>query len=169
MNSRPCVYAPGPWGNCLDLGCRDRGGRCVYVGGRRGRTRCVCRIEEPSRNVADEGEEQAVEALELYRAEIAKVPACDGPDFSRRLVEYRAGDEVAGRAITGGRLGMALTLVESLPELLAGLTLLDTVQEANAGLVQALQTFTGTTGGEFDEHARRTIHDWLNSLDAQEA
>src|SRR5262245_48616374 len=133
MHSRPCVYAPGPWGNCLDLGCRNRGGRCEYVGGRRGRSRCVCRTEEPSRNLTGEGE--VVEALELYRAEVAKLPACADPDFSVRLGQYRAGDEEAGRAIIGSCLGMVLALVESLPALPAGCDVLDAVQEANAGLV----------------------------------
>ena len=109
-----------------------------------------------------------MESLDIYRTEIAKAPGCEGPDFSDRLIAYRAGDEVAGRAITGSRLGMTLTLVESLPALPAGLTLHDAVQEANAGLAEALHTFTGTTAVEFDEHARRTIHDWLNSLDAQQ-
>src|SRR3954451_16513156 len=111
MNSRPCVYAPGPWGNCLDLGCQARGGRCVYVGGRRGRSRRVCRTGEPSRNVADAEEGPVVEAMELYRAEVSRVPACADPEFSNRLAEYRAGDEAAGRAITGSCLGMVLALV----------------------------------------------------------
>jgi len=118
--------------------------------------------------VADAEEGPVVESLELYRAEVARVPACADPEFSNRLAEYRAGDEAAGRAITGSCLGMVLALVESLPDLPAGLDLLDAVQEANAGLVEALQTFSGTTATEFGDHARRTVLGWLNSLDAQQ-
>jgi len=106
-----------------------------------------------------------VEALELYRTEVAKLLACADPDFSTRLAQYRAGDEDAGRAITGSCLGMALALVESLPALPAGLDVLDAVQEANAGLVEALRTFTGNTAGEFADHARRTILDWLGAIE----
>ena len=102
-----------------------------------------------------------MKALEQYRIEVAKLSACADPEFSDCLQRSRAGDEESGRAITGGHLGMALALVEALPELPAGLDLLDAVQEANAGLAEALRTFSGTTAGEFAGHARRTIHAWL--------
>src|SRR5262245_18949029 len=102
MHSRPCMYAPGPWGNCLDLDCAAQGGRCKYIGGRRGRSRCVCRIKEPSRNVAGADEGETVNELDLYRSHVAKLPECSEADFSNLLGRYRAGDEEAGRAITGG-------------------------------------------------------------------
>lgn len=108
-----------------------------------------------------------MEALELYKIEVAKLAPCADHNFSPRLALYRAGDEQAGRELTGSCLGMVLALVESLPELPAGLDLLETVQEANAGLVEALRTFSGTTVDEFADHARRTIHTWLNTPDVQ--
>jgi DNA-directed RNA polymerase sigma subunit (sigma70/sigma32) len=168
MDSSLCVYAPGPWGNCLDLGCRDRGGRCEYVGGRQGRSRCVCRVGEPSRNVAA-GEGLAVEeTLELYRSAVTAQPECAEPAFSGWLRRFRDGDEAAGRAISGSCLRIALAEVESRPTLPGGLAFLDAVQEANAGLVEALHSFTGSTAEEFVEHARWTIRDWLSNLDQQQ-
>jgi len=123
-------------------------------------------MREPSRNLAGEG--QAVEALELYRTEIAKAPPCSDLDFSDLLRRSRDGDEEAGRVITGSHLGMVLALVESLPELPAGLDLMGAVQEANAGLVEALNTFSGTTAAAFGEHARRAILGWLASVEGVE-
>lgn len=162
MDGPLCVYSPGPWGNCVDVGCGRNGGRCEYVGGRRARSKCVCRTREPSRNLGQEG--KAVEVMELYRAKIADVPLVTDPEFGDLLRRFRAGDEAAGRAISGGHLRMAIEIAESLPEPPAGFDLLDTVQEANAGLWEAIETFPGSTADEFAEHARRTIHHWLANL-----
>ena len=53
-------------------------------------------------------------------------------------------------------------------ELPAGLDLLETVEEANAGLVEALRTFPGATADEFATHVRGTVHAWLDNLDEQQ-
>ena len=37
-----CIYAPGSWGDCLDLTCSRQGGRCQFVGGEWGREACRC-------------------------------------------------------------------------------------------------------------------------------
>jgi DNA-directed RNA polymerase specialized sigma subunit len=103
--------------------------------------------------------------LELYRTAIAGQPECADPAFSEWLRRYRAGDEAAGRELAGSCLGLALALAESFPDSPPGFTVLDLVQEANAGLVEALHTFTGATAGEFVDHARNTIAAWLNDLD----
>lgn len=166
MNNPLCVYSPGPWGNCVDVGCGRNGGRCEYVGGKRARSKCVCRTREPSRNLGQEG--GAVEVMDLYRAKIADVPKYQDPAFGDLLRQFRAGDEAAGRAITGGHLGMALALVETLPEPPAGLKPIDAVQEANAGLWEALVTFPGATADEFADHARRAVMTWLANLEPEQ-
>jgi hypothetical protein len=108
-----------------------------------------------------------VETLDPYRAEVAKAPACGG-DFPELMRHSRGGDEAAARAITGGHLGMVLGLVESLPALPPGLTLLDTVEEANAALGEAVGTFAGTTADEFAAHVRGAVRAWLDTLDERE-
>ena len=110
-----------------------------------------------------------MEALDLYRIEVSKLPEFAEPEFRNLLQQYRAGDEGAGRAITGSYLGMVLGLVESLATLPSGLTFLDTVEEANAALVEALSSYSGTTADEFAGHVREAVHTWLNTLDAQQS
>jgi DNA-directed RNA polymerase specialized sigma subunit len=112
-------------------------------------------------------EGEVVDVLQQYRTQVAAIPACSDPDFTNLLARYRAGDEDAGRAIAGSYLALALGLAESLPALPPGLDVLDAVQEANAGLVEALRTFTGATAEEFEGHARRTIHSWLSAPDTE--
>jgi hypothetical protein len=107
-------------------------------------------------------------ALETYREAIAGQPPLAHPQFGEWLGRYRAGDEAAGRAITGSCLGVALAIVEGLPAVPAGLTAIEAVEEANAGLAAALDSFAGATADEFLAHARRAIHAWLHDLNAEQ-
>ena len=105
--------------------------------------------------------------LKLCRDFLSKhQPANSESLFAERIRRLREGDELAGPEISGSYLGAVLDLVESLPTLPRDLNLLDAVQEANVGLVDAIESFTGSTREEFWEHAQRTILDWLHDSDA---
>ncbi len=136
----PCVYAPGPWGNCLDLTCRQRGGRCRYVRSRRGRNRCPCRVAAPSRNVIPGEEVVAVQSpIQMYRSALSGQPECTDPWFAEALSRWRAGDAGAWREISGRCLGRVLKAVECRFPGRDEEELLDLVQDANAALVRAIR------------------------------
>src|SRR5690242_20082749 len=96
-----CIYAPGSWGDCLDLTCSRQGGRCQFVEGPRATELCRCTAARPSPNLAS-GEATRMETpLEIYRRHLADLPACDAEFFAEALTRYRAGDESAARDISG--------------------------------------------------------------------
>ena len=168
MSYPPCMHLPGPWGKCFDLGCSRQGGRCVYLGGRRSNAICACRAVEPSRNVVVREILTMETGLKLCRDFLSKhQPANSESLFAERIRRLREGDELAGPEISGSYLETVLEFVEALPVLPRDLNLLDAFQEANVGLVDAIESFTGSTREEFWEHAQQTILAWLNSSDEQ--
>ena len=160
-----CWYSPDGTRDCIDLGCHDEGGRCVYLGGRRANARCGCRAGKPSPNIVVM--ELAMDTLvNRYRDRLtANQPERSERLFEERFTRYRNGDEAGWREISGAYLLPVLDWVESLSELPPGLSLDDAVQEANAGMVEAIHTFKGSTTDEFWEHAQATMRHWLDTLD----
>src|SRR5947209_11014187 len=102
-----CIYAPGSWGDCFDLGCSARGGRCEYVGPP-GRNACPCKVGSPSPNRGAEEEAAMPSALQTYRTAIEQQPPCSEEWFPDALVRARAGDDGARRRILGCSLRLAL-------------------------------------------------------------
>jgi hypothetical protein len=160
-----CVYAPGPWGNCLDLSCRQRGGRCRYVRSRRGRNRCPCRVSPPSRNVVQGEEVVAVASpIQTYRSALGGQPPCADPWFADTLSRWRAGDDGAWREISGRCLARVLDAVERRFPDRGEEALLDLVQDANAALVRAIKSFPGTSATDFFAHLDRELGRELDVL-----
>jgi DNA-directed RNA polymerase sigma subunit (sigma70/sigma32) len=95
--------------------------------------------------------------LETYRRVVSEQPACDAQFFSEALSRYRAGDEAAGRTISGSCLRLALAIAEDRSREAPSLPLFDVIQEANAGLMEAIATFSGGELQEFLAHARQRI------------
>lgn len=95
--------------------------------------------------------------LERYQTLVAQQPVCDDSWFPAALQEYRAGDELAGRRISAGCLWLALQVAQSRAGDLEHFPLLDLVQEANAGLVDALEGFAGSTTADFVRQATTAI------------
>src|SRR5262249_39372141 len=111
--SRPCVYAPGPWGDCLDLGCAAQGGRCQYVGPP-GRNACHCVAAGPSPSRAFFPKDQPMEtALATYKRIITEQPAIDDAWFAETLTRAKAGDHNARQKIAGSCLSAALSAAEA--------------------------------------------------------
>src|SRR5689334_18395181 len=107
-----CMYAPGTWGDCLDLTCSRQGGRCEFVGGTWGQESCRCVAVLPSLNRASQGLADMETPLETYRRIVDVQPACDAAYFSGAIARYRAGDERAAREISGRCLRFALAVAE---------------------------------------------------------
>ena len=104
--------------------------------------------------------------IERYREFVSsKQPLASDEALCSRLDRYHAGEDLAWREISGSYLKPVLEFVESFPSLPRNLNLLNAVEEANVGLVDAIKTFSGTTRDEFWQHAQQTILAWLNSTD----
>jgi DNA-directed RNA polymerase specialized sigma subunit len=95
--------------------------------------------------------------LEIYRRVVAEQPACDAPFFSAALSRYRAGDEQAAREISGRCLRFALAVAEEHAKGALSLPLLDMVQEANVGLMEAITAYSGDDLDDFMDYARLRI------------
>ena len=77
--------------------------------------------------------------LERYREILSdRQPDRSEARFVERLKRFRMGEELAGREISGCYLQPVLALVESLPQLPRGLSILDAVESANVALVDAI-------------------------------
>ena len=158
-----CVYAYGPWGNCLDTGCRSQGGRCKYVGPP-GPKACRCNVAAPSPNRSDAAGGTVVEQeLLLYRQQIDEQPICSELSFQENLTRYRAGDEMGARLISSTCLRIAYEIAMKLENPPSALDPFGRIEVANAGLVQAIDSFTGSSVEEFIPHARQTIIGRLDS------
>jgi DNA-directed RNA polymerase sigma subunit (sigma70/sigma32) len=102
--------------------------------------------------------------IETYRRVVGEQPTCDAPFFADALSRYRAGDESAARLISGSCLRFALAIAEERTKAVPALALLDAIQEANAGLMEAITTFPGDDLHDFMEHARLRIHQRIDAL-----
>jgi DNA-directed RNA polymerase specialized sigma subunit len=85
--------------------------------------------------------------------------------FVDRLKRFRSGEELAGREISGSYLQPVMELVESLSTLPQGLSMIDAIEAANVGLVDAIQSFEGSSADEFWQHVKSTIMAWLHTID----
>jgi DNA-directed RNA polymerase sigma subunit (sigma70/sigma32) len=104
-------------------------------------------------------------ALETYRRVVAEQPACDAVSFAEALARYRAGDDSAARAISGSCLRVALKVAEDQACDSRALPLFDRIQEANAGLMDAIATFPGSSLAEFLSYALERMHQRLAVLE----
>ena len=102
-------------------------------------------------------------ALEAYRRIVADQPICDERLFAEALARYRSGEESAARVISASFLRLALEMAE--PRSAGGESrLFDLIQEANAGLMEAIADFTGGNLQEFLPFARDRIERRLTIL-----
>jgi DNA-directed RNA polymerase sigma subunit (sigma70/sigma32) len=102
-------------------------------------------------------------ALETYRRVIASQPTCNDSFFTESLARYRSGDESAARDISGSCLRLALQLVEHHSADPASPSF-DAIQEANAGLMDAITTFAGDDLHDFLRYAQDRIQQRLAAL-----
>jgi DNA-directed RNA polymerase sigma subunit (sigma70/sigma32) len=151
-----CIYAPGSWGDCLDLTCSRQGGRCQFVGGPGGRDscRCVPALPSPNRALAGLADMEMQTVLENYRRFVAEQPVCDGVFFAEALGRARAGDVNAARDICGRCLRFALAAADERVKAAPSPPLFDVIEEANLALMEAITTYAGDDVQDFMTYAR---------------
>jgi DNA-directed RNA polymerase sigma subunit (sigma70/sigma32) len=102
--------------------------------------------------------------VETYRRIVGAQPTCDPPFFAAALSGHRAGDESAARRLCGSCLRFALAVAERHAQEASTLSLLDVIQEANAGLMEAITTFPGDDLDDFLKYADLRIRQRLAVL-----
>jgi DNA-directed RNA polymerase specialized sigma subunit len=103
-------------------------------------------------------------ALQKYKRIVAEQPVCQEEWFADKLAQYRAGDENGARAISGSCLRFALQLAERHAADCPEDVFFDFIEEANAGLMEALTTYSGSELKEFLVLAEQKIDDRLSEL-----
>jgi DNA-directed RNA polymerase sigma subunit (sigma70/sigma32) len=102
--------------------------------------------------------------LQQYSSAIDEQPVCEDSWFQEQCRNLHAGDEQAGRRISGSCLRFALKIAQRRAAEFPECHLLDVVEEANAGLMDAVLTFKGSSRDEFLQHAETRIHERLNAM-----
>jgi hypothetical protein len=96
--------------------------------------------------------------LEVYEAALAEITdVCSDPWFAEQLAQYREGDEAAWRRISGSCLGRVLEIAKKHWRPDSPVTLLDTVQEGNAALVETIKRCSGATADAFLEEMTAVV------------
>lgn len=159
-----CAYLYGPAGDCFDTGCGASGGRCRYVGPP-GRFACRCNAPNPSPNRAEWRREVPVEPwFGKYQAMVDAQPICDDSWFQEQWRKKQSGDETAGRLISGSCLRFALQIAQQRAAEFPECHLLNVIEEANAGLMEAVLSFGGGSKEDFLHHAEACIDARLAAL-----
>jgi RNA polymerase primary sigma factor len=97
--------------------------------------------------------------LEMYLREVRTIPPLTKEDESQLLEHVRAKDdqaEAAARTLVEANLSLVVSIAEQHPP--AKLSKLDLIQEGNAGLMTAIDTFVFGTAEAFAAHAQTCIH-----------
>lgn len=104
--------------------------------------------------------------VELYLAQVAEIAndSCDDSWFPEALSKYRAGDELAGREISGSCLGIVVRIAKAKWTEKSRVGLLDLIQEGNASLMNTLVRFTGSKAREFVERVEQNVDRRLKML-----
>jgi hypothetical protein len=103
-------------------------------------------------------------SIQVYRSAIGNQPACTDPWFAEVLSRSRSGDEEALREISGRCLTHVLDTVERRFPNRDEEGLLDIIQDANAALLRAIESFPGASADQFLAHLDRELGRELDSL-----
>ena len=102
--------------------------------------------------------------LEQYQNQIERQPACEETWFQEQWRNLQSGDEMAGRLISASCLRFALRIAQQRAAEFPECHLVDVIQEANAGLMEAVLSFGGGSKEDFLLHAETCIDARLAAL-----
>lgn len=107
------------------------------------------------------------DTLAAYRLKIRSLQQMTDNSFAHAIRQYRAGNEYVGRLISEGMLYVALETAERYMQSYDRYDPFDFIQEANAGLQDAIHSFSGIALVEFADFARAQIALRLDDFIAQ--
>ena len=156
--SQICLYAPHGTSDCMDLGCRQRGGSCKVVELKDDKRICRCLMALPSTNIVDmEGGAVVTDPVATYRTRVSELEACSDDWFAQTLAAAHSGDDNARRRIVGSCLNLALRVVDKYFGTASAEEFLNRVEDANYILWRSLDSFAGSTAIEFTQHAQVAV------------
>jgi|HubBroStandDraft_6_1064221.scaffolds.fasta_scaffold1277135_2 RNA polymerase primary sigma factor len=103
--------------------------------------------------------------LEMYLREVRTIPPLTKEDESQLLEHVRAKDdqaEAAARTLVEANLSLVVSVAEQ--HFSAKLSKLDLIQEGNAGLMTAIDTFDFGMAEAFAAHAQTCIHQAISRI-----
>src|SRR5580704_4786733 len=103
--------------------------------------------------------------LEMYLREVRTIPPLTKEDESQLLEHVRAKDdqaEAAARTLVEANLSLGVSVAEQYFS--AKLSKLDLIQEGNAGLMTAIDTFDFGMAEAFAAHAQPCIHQAISRI-----
>jgi len=135
-------------------------------------------IREPQKIIAEELEkEKKKETLDLreisddsvrmYLREIGNIPLLDSKEEIRLAKRIEAGDELAKKKLAEANLRLVVSIAKKY--IGRGLSLLDLIQEGNAGLLRAVEKFNYRKGFKFSTYATWWIRQAITRAIADQA
>jgi hypothetical protein len=103
--------------------------------------------------------------LECYLSQLRLVSdVCADPWFTEQLALSRAGDQDAGRRISGSCLRLVVEIAKRWWRPDSGLSLLEFVEEGNVALMKRVKRFGGSTASEFLGELTQNVESWYRTL-----
>ncbi len=112
------------------------------------------------RNISDD-------SVRMYLREIGNIPLITGKDEVRLAKRIEAGDELAKKKLAEANLRLVVSIAKKY--IGRGLTLLDLIQEGNAGLLRAVEKFNYRKGFKFSTYATWWIRQAITRAIADQA
>jgi RNA polymerase primary sigma factor len=107
------------------------------------------------------------DSVRMYLREIGNIPLISGKDEVRLAKRIEAGDELAKKKLAEANLRLVVSIAKKY--IGRGLTLLDLIQEGNAGLLRAVEKFNYRKGFKFSTYATWWIRQAITRAIADQA
>ena len=109
----------------------------------------------------------STDPVRMYLREIGNIPLLTGKDEVRLAKRIEAGDELAKKKLAEANLRLVVSIAKKY--IGRGLTLLDLIQEGNAGLLRAVEKFNYRKGFKFSTYATWWIRQAITRAIADQA
>ncbi len=123
--------------------------------------------ETPKKHRADDLADISDDSVRMYLREIGSVDLLTGADEIRLAKAIEAGDLVAKKKLAEANLRLVVSIAKKY--IGRGLTLLDLIQEGNAGLLRAVEKFDYRKGFKFSTYATWWIRQAITRAIADQA
>jgi DNA-directed RNA polymerase sigma subunit (sigma70/sigma32) len=103
--------------------------------------------------------------LECYESQLRLInEVCADPWFAEQLALSQAGDQDAGRRISGSCLRLVFDIAKRRWRPDSQLSLLEFVEEGNVALMKTVKRFAGSRASEFLRELTQNVESWYRTL-----
>lgn len=124
-------------------------------------------IEREAKKDTSDLREISDDSVRMYLREIGNIPLLDSREEVRLAKRIEAGDELAKKKLAEANLRLVVSIAKKY--IGRGLTLLDLIQEGNAGLLRAVEKFNFRKGFKFSTYATWWIRQAITRAIADQA